>query len=90
MLNIQVHTRPRCTGSRPLIGPLFLDGLRRHSVVFRFDPFGGRHHFGDHSVRVKVTEEVVKKHLEESGKFIGFGSMRVENGGVAGRFSVVE
>lgn len=38
----------------------------------------------------RLTEEVVRKHLEEAGKFIGFGSMRVENGGVAGRFSVVE
>lgn len=37
----------------------------------------------------RLTEEVVKAHLEEAGKFIGFGSMRVENGGVAGRFAVV-
>lgn len=38
----------------------------------------------------RLTKEVVQTHLEEAGKFIGFGSMRVENGGVAGRFSVVE
>jgi len=38
----------------------------------------------------RLTTDVVKAHLEESGKFIGFGSMRVENGGVAGRFMVVE
>lgn len=36
----------------------------------------------------RLTEEVVRAHLEEAGKFIGFGSMRVENGGVAGRFAV--
>lgn len=36
----------------------------------------------------RLTEDVVRAHLEEAGKFIGFGSMRVENGGVAGRFSV--
>jgi hypothetical protein len=38
----------------------------------------------------RLTEDVVRAHLEEAGKFIGFGSMRVENGGVAGRFSVAE
>jgi hypothetical protein len=38
----------------------------------------------------RLTREVVQTHLEEAGKFIGFGSMRVENGGVAGRFAVVE
>lgn len=36
----------------------------------------------------RLTEDVVRTHLEEAGKFIGFGSMRVENGGVAGRFAV--
>lgn len=36
----------------------------------------------------RLTEDVVRQHLEEAGKFIGFGSMRVENGGVAGRFAV--
>lgn len=36
----------------------------------------------------RLTEDVVRAHLEEAGKFIGFGSMRVENGGVAGRFAV--
>lgn len=36
----------------------------------------------------RLTREVVRAHLEEAGKFIGFGSMRVENGGVAGRFGV--
>ena len=36
----------------------------------------------------RLTDEVVRAHIEEAGKFIGFGSMRVENGGVAGRFAV--
>lgn len=36
----------------------------------------------------RITEEVMLKHLEEAGKFIGFGSMRVENGGITGRFAV--
>ena len=38
----------------------------------------------------RLTKEVVLEHLEEAGKFIGFGSMRAENGGVAGRFSLSE
>lgn len=38
----------------------------------------------------RLTEDVVRAHLTEAGLFIGFGSMRVENGGVAGRFAVVE
>lgn len=38
----------------------------------------------------RLTREVVRTHLEEAGRFIGFGSMRVENGGVAGRFAVAE
>lgn len=37
----------------------------------------------------RLTQDVVRAHLEEAGKFIGFGSMRVENGGVAGRFAVL-
>lgn len=36
----------------------------------------------------RLTREVIQKHIEEAGKFIGFGSMRVENGGINGRFSV--
>jgi len=35
-----------------------------------------------------ITEEVMHKHLEAIGMFIGFGSMRVENGGTNGRFRV--
>ena len=36
----------------------------------------------------RLTDTVVRAHIEEAGKFIGFGSMRVEGGGVAGRFAV--
>lgn len=36
----------------------------------------------------KITEEVLKEHISEAGVFIGLGSMRVENGGVNGRFIV--
>jgi len=34
----------------------------------------------------KITDEVLYKHIETLGRFIGLGSMRVENGGVNGRF----
>lgn len=36
----------------------------------------------------RITEEVLMRHLVEAGGFIGVGSMRVENGGINGRFSV--
>lgn len=36
----------------------------------------------------KITAAVLEKHLVAAGKFIGFGSMRVENGGINGRFAV--
>jgi len=36
----------------------------------------------------KITEDILKRHMVEAGKFIGFGSMRVENGGICGRFAV--
>jgi hypothetical protein len=36
----------------------------------------------------KITEEQFRDHLEAVGKFIGWGSMRVENGGINGRFKV--
>lgn len=36
----------------------------------------------------KISEEVLRKHLESCGQFIGLGSMRVENGGINGRFMV--
>ena len=34
----------------------------------------------------KITDEVLYRHLDACGKFIGLGSMRVENGGINGRF----
>lgn len=36
----------------------------------------------------KIDERVMLEHLEAIGNFIGFGSMRVENGGINGRFDV--
>ncbi len=36
----------------------------------------------------KIIEGVMLRHLDAAGKFIGFGSMRVENGGINGRFRV--
>jgi hypothetical protein len=36
----------------------------------------------------KISNTVLEKHLVAAGKFIGFGSMRVENGGINGRFHV--
>lgn len=36
----------------------------------------------------KISETVLEKHLTAAGRFIGFGSMRVENGGINGRFDV--
>ncbi len=38
----------------------------------------------------KITEEVMQHHLVTGGKFVGFGSMRVENGGINGRYQVNE
>jgi hypothetical protein len=36
----------------------------------------------------KITEDVFRRHITAAGKFVGFGSMRVENGGINGRFAV--
>jgi hypothetical protein len=33
-----------------------------------------------------ITEDVLKRHLEFAGKFIGFGRFRPQNGGTNGRF----
>jgi hypothetical protein len=38
----------------------------------------------------KITEDVLMRHLDAFGKFICFGAMRVENGGINGRCSVSE
>jgi hypothetical protein len=36
----------------------------------------------------KITEEVMLKHVVTAGRFVGFGAMRVDNGGLNGRFAV--
>lgn len=36
----------------------------------------------------KITGEVLKRHLEELARYIGFGAMRVEGGGVNGRWKL--
>lgn len=36
----------------------------------------------------KIDDETTEEHMVAMGKFVGFGSMRVENGGVNGRFRV--
>lgn len=36
-----------------------------------------------------ITKDVLVKHIEEAGKFIGMGSLRVRNRGINGRFSLV-
>ena len=36
----------------------------------------------------KITPEVFEKHCVAAGQFIGFGAMRVGNGGINGRFAV--
>jgi hypothetical protein len=38
----------------------------------------------------KITRDQFFEHLETVGKFIGWGSMRVEGGGINGRFTVDE
>ena len=37
-----------------------------------------------------ITEDVLREHLDEAGKFIGMGSLRVRNNGIFGRFQVVD
>lgn len=41
-----------------------------------------------HVLDDKITDEVLSAHVTAAGQFIGLGSMRVENGGINGRFSV--
>ena len=43
-----------------------------------------------HVLDHRITQEILAEHLAEVGRYIGFGSMRVENGGMNGRFSVTE
>ena len=41
-----------------------------------------------HTFDDRITEEIMRTHLITVGQYIGFGSMRVENGGLNGRFTV--
>lgn len=41
-----------------------------------------------HILDDKISREVLEAHVTAAGQFIGLGSMRVENGGINGRFSV--
>lgn len=41
-----------------------------------------------HVADQKIDEDILREHLVEAGQFLGFGSMRVENGGIAGRFRI--
>ena len=38
----------------------------------------------------KISESIFERVLKALGQFVGFGSMRVENGGSNGRFNIVE
>ena len=38
----------------------------------------------------KIPDEVVLEHLQQAGMFIGLGAMRVENGGISGRFKITK
>lgn len=45
--------------------------------------------FEVHVLDGTITIDVLQRHLTEAGNFIGFGSMRVANGGISGRFKVL-
>jgi hypothetical protein len=36
----------------------------------------------------KITGDVMEQHLDAFGKYVGFGSMRVQNGGINGRCAI--
>lgn len=38
----------------------------------------------------KIPDEIMLEHLQQAGLFIGLGAMRVENGGISGRFKVTK
>ena len=74
---------------RPLFVPS--DGKRGSSKrVTRIFPTISewKTHAEIHVFDTKLSGEIVEKHLIAAGKFVGFGSMRVENGGINGRFAV--
>lgn len=56
---------------------------RTFPVVHEWYAKGAVHLFDE-----KLTEPIVLQHLTAGGMFVGFGSMRVENGGSNGRFFV--
>jgi hypothetical protein len=37
-----------------------------------------------------ITKDVLVRHLTQAGNFVGFGAMRVANGGISGRFQVAD
>ena len=43
-----------------------------------------------HVLDETITKDVLLRHLTEAGNFIGLGAMRVANGGISGRFKVVD
>lgn len=43
-----------------------------------------------HVLDDKISHEVLEAHIRAAGQFIGMGSMRVENGGINGRFDIGE
>lgn len=43
-----------------------------------------------HVLDETVTKDVLETHLQQAGDFIGLGSMRVQNGGICGRFRLVK
>ncbi len=76
---------------RPLKLFVPADGKRGSGKrVFRTFPTAGDWAFSAtiHVVDPKIDESILESHLVEFGQFIGVGSMRVENGGIAGRFKL--
>lgn len=42
-----------------------------------------------HVLDGRITREILVEHLQCAGMYIGFGAMRVESGGMNGRFAVI-
>lgn len=43
-----------------------------------------------HVLDETITKDVLLRHLTQAGNFVGLGAMRVGNGGISGRFKVLE
>jgi hypothetical protein len=43
-----------------------------------------------HVIDQKIDKKILEEHLTCCGNFVGFGSMRAQNGGINGRFSIEE